>query len=241
MLTSEDRCWLQMFVDQSNRLSRCKFFEKGKPRLALGLGDNQAKAFVPERHEFIEMLVILRPFIMEEDSISFNKIVGIVRKCANNSTPMPNLETLNSVHQRFNVYKERNKTSKYQKNYSTHISSNPDITFDLEERTIFNLIDLIINGYYFHSDLEKQREIIVLLREQQGRWTSLLEEDLTDNTLFIIRERVREAFKYRFYSIAIGIADCVFELSAFVKDLFGYPLDEKLCRESQLLYDFLDI
>lgn len=241
-LNSEDKHKLQMFINQANRLSFCKFFKDGKPKMALALGDDRTKAIVPERQDFIEMLIILRPFIMSDDDIYFNKIVSKVRSCVKNETS--NLKGLNSVHDRFKFYTGEydDRKNKYKKKYSDYISALPDITCDLGERTIFNILKLVMYGYYFHSDLKKQGEIVEFVKEQKQRWLgSLREDDLAEESLLANRERIREAFKFRFYGLTVDIAICVFELKDLIEELFGLPLDEELHQESRILYEFLDI
>jgi hypothetical protein len=99
-----------------------------------------------------------------------------------------------------------------------------------------------MNGYYFHSDLQKQREIINFVKEQKESWLdSLREDDLAEESLIVNRQRIREAFKFRFYGLIIDLASCVLELKDLIKEQFGLPLDEELYQESQILYDFLDI
>jgi len=238
-LNSEDRKKFQMFIDQADRLSSCKFFKDGKPKMAFCLGEQLTRAIVPERQDFIEMLTILRPFIMDDDDIFFNRIVRKIRTYIEDASI---LDRLTSVHERFKFYKDDKNSAKYQKKYSSYISPFDEITCDLGNRTIFNILNLVMNGYYFHSDLGKRKEIINFVKEQENRWLgSLKEDDLAEESLNVIRERIREAFKFRFYRLMSDIANCVFELKDLIKELFCFPLDEELHQESQILYDFLDI
>jgi hypothetical protein len=99
-----------------------------------------------------------------------------------------------------------------------------------------------MNGYYFHSDPEKQKELIDFVKEQKKRWLgSFRDEDLAEKSLIVNCERIRKAFKFRFYGLIIDLANCVFELKDLIEDLFGLPVDKKLYQESQMLYDFLNI
>lgn len=243
-LKSEDRKNLQMFINQADRLSFCNFFKNGKPKMALTLGDESTMAIVPERQDFIEMLTILRPIIMDKDVIYFNKIVKKLRNCIDDDSNSV-LDRLNAISAKFKVYKDDKNTAKYQKTYSNYISRYPDITCDLGERTIFNILDLVMNGYYFHSDPEKQKELISFVKEQKKRWLDPLrevrEDDLAEKILIVNRERIREAFKFRFYGLIIGLASCVFELKDLIEEVFGLAIDEDLYQESHILYDFLDI
>jgi hypothetical protein len=100
----------------------------------------------------------------------------------------------------------------------------------------------VINGYYFHSDVEKQKELVEFVKEQKKQWLGSLEiGDLAEESLIVIRGRVRESFKYRLYGLIVDIADCVFNLKKLIEELFGSILDEELHQESKMLYDFLDI
>lgn len=239
-INSEDKKQLQRFINQVERLSLCNFFKNGKPKMALALGDELTKAIVPERQDFIEMLTILRPFIMDDEHIYFNRIAGKVRNYLKGDTSI--LKRLDAVHERFNLYKDGKNSEKYKKKYSDYISPFPDLTCDLGERTIFNILNLVMNGYYFHSDLQKQREIINFVKEQKESWLgSLREDDLAEESLIVNRQRVREAFKFRFYGLIIALASCVLELKDLIEEKFGLPIDEELYQESQILYDFLDI
>ena len=239
-LDLEDKKKLQRFVNRANRLSLCKFFRHGEPRMVLALGNESTKAIVPEREEFIEMLTILRPFIMKDDDIFFNETVKKVRTRAGQDES--SLDRLNSVCDKFNFYRDDKKTNKYRKKYSDYVSPFSALTRDFGERTIFDILDLVMNGYYFHSDLGKQRKLIDFVKEQTNRWQgSLSEDDLAKKALIINRERVREAFKYEFYELVIKMANCVLELKDLTKELFDLPLDEELYQESQVLYEFLDI
>ncbi|MBD2099594.1 hypothetical protein [Leptolyngbya sp. FACHB-261] len=241
-LNPEDKKKIQMFINQANRLALCKFLKNGQPRMALALGDESTKAIVPERQEFIEMLTILRPFIMDKDDVFFSKIVDKVRRRA--SQDESSLNCLNSVHEKFKFYKggyDEN-PNKYQKKHSNYISPFSDMTFDLGEQTIFNILNLVMNGYYFHSDLEKQRKIIDLIKEQKNKWIgSLSEDDLVEGGFSVNRERMREASKFRFYRLITDVVSCVLELRSLIEKLFDLPLDKELQQEAQILYDFLDI
>ncbi|MCP6758946.1 MAG: hypothetical protein NHB32_09310 [Fischerella sp. CENA71] len=186
------------------------------------------------------MLTILRPFIMKGD-ISFdtiNKKLGEVITFTGEDT-----SRLKSIYDEFKFYtgKYANST-KYKNLYNNYISQHSDGICNLGNKTIFELIDLVINGYYFHSDLEKQKEIIDFVKEHKNKWLGLLREDeLSEEDVIVIRERIRETFKFRFYELIIGITNCVFELKYLIEELFGLPLDEELHQESRILYDFLDI
>lgn len=242
-LALEDKSNLQMFTNQADRLSFCNFFKNGKHKMALALGDESTKAIVPERQDFIEMLTILRPIIMDNDVIYFNKIVNKVRDYIDDDSKSI-LDRLNTVSDKFKfyIYKDGQNTTKYQEKYSSYISDFPDITCDFGELTVFNILDLVMNGYYFHSDPKKQKELIKFVKKQKKRWVDpLKEEDLAEKSLIVNRERIREAFKFMFYGLIIDLASCVFELKDLIEELFGLPLDEELYQESQILYDFLDI
>lgn len=207
--------------------------------MALCLGDQLTRAIVPERQNFIEMLTILRPFIMDDEDIFFNRTVSKIRTYIEEASI---LDRLTSVHERFKFYKDDKNSVKYQKKYSSYIFPFDEIRCNLGNRTIFNILNLVMNGYYFHSDLGKRKEIINFVKEQKKTWIgSLKEDDLAEESLKANREMIREAFKYRFYGLIIDIANCVFELKDLIKELFGFPLDEELHQESQILYDFLDI
>ncbi|NJR40288.1 MAG: hypothetical protein HC781_17505 [Leptolyngbyaceae cyanobacterium CSU_1_4] len=166
-LDLEDKKKLQRYVNRANRLSLCKFFKNGKPKMVLGLGNESTKAIVPEREEFIEMLTILRPFIMDKEDIFLNKIVGKVRRLARQDEPI--LNRLDSIHNEFKFYKENCDKSpdKYREKYFDYVSPFSALTCDFGERTIFHVLDLVMNGYYFHSDLEKQRKLIDFVKEQK--------------------------------------------------------------------------
>ncbi|MBD1869293.1 hypothetical protein H6F95_18705 [Cyanobacteria bacterium FACHB-471] len=241
-LNLEDKRKLQMFVNQADRLSFCKFFETNKSGMALALGDELTEAIVPERQEFIEMLTILRPFLMQDEEINIGKIVSRVRQCARQDEQV--LNRLNSINDKFKFYKGDydNKAIKYRNKYFHYISPYPDVTCDLGQRTVFNILNSIMNGYYFHSDLEKQTEIASFVKEQANRWLgSQSEDDLTEKDLTVTRERVREAFKFRFYGLTTDIAGCVLELKNLIEELFTLPLDEELHQKSQILYEFLSL
>jgi len=240
-LTLEEKKNLQRFINQADRLSFCNFFKNGKPPMALLLGDESTRAIVPERQDFIEMLTILRPTIMDNDVIYLNKIVKKVRSQIDDDSKLI-LDRLNAISDKFNFYTCRKNTAKYHEKYSNYISRYPDITCDIGEQTIFNILDLVMNGYYFHSDPEKQKELINFVKEHKKRWLgSLREEDLAEKSLIVNRERIRETFKFRFYALIRGLANCMFELKDLIEELFDLPLDEELYQESQILYDLLDI
>ncbi len=239
-LSLEDKKKLQTFANQAQRLSLCKFFENGKRKRLLMLGDQSTKAIVAERQVLIEMLTILRPFIMHKEYISFNTIVSIVRKCIADDTLI--IDRLKSVQDEFNFYKENKNSNGYQKKYSNYISQSPDITCDFGNKTIFEIIDLVINGYYFHSDLGKQKEIINFVKEQQQRWLyPLKEDDLSEKDLILNNETIREAFKFRFEKLVEDIANCIFALKDLIEEVFGLPLDKELEQQWRMLYDFFDI
>jgi hypothetical protein len=239
-LNLEDKQKFQMFINQATRLSSCKFFKNGNPKRALGFDDGETKAIVPERQEFIEAITILRPFIMDNDDVFFNKIVHRIRKYVDGSESSS--ERLNVISNEFKFYREAQYSDKYQRNYSRYISNYSDTTCDFGEQTIFKILDLVINGYYFHSDVEKQKELVEFVKEQKKQWLGSLEiGDLAEESLIVIRGRVRESFKYRLYGLIVDIADCVFNLKKLIEELFGSILDEELHQESKMLYDFLDI
>lgn len=208
--------------------------------MALALGDELTKAIVPERQDFIEMLTILRPFIMDQEDVFFNRIAGKIRICIEDDTSI--MSRLKEVQTKFNFHKYNENYEKYKKKYVDYISPFPDLTCDLGERTIFNILNLVMNGYYFHLELQKQREIINFVKEQKERWLgSLREDDLAEESLIVNRQRIREAFKFRFYGLIIELASCVLELKDLIEDKFGLPIDEELYQESQILSEFFDI
>lgn len=219
--------------------------------MPLAIGDEFIEVIAPERQEFIEMLTILRPFTMDGDDVFLSKIVRIVRGQIEKDESSPN--RLNSVHDKFKLYttsKYDKSSTKYQKKYSKHvikkgtlnISNFYDVIWDLGEQTVFRIYDLVINGYYFHSDLAKQREIVDSIKEQARSWLgSSSEDDLVEEFLTANREMIRGSFKFRFYELIIDIANCVLELKDLIEELFVFPLNEKLHQESQILHDFLDL
>lgn len=241
-LDSEAKRKLQAFVSQADRLSSCKFFKNGKPDLTLALGDEFTKALVPEREEFIAMLTTLRPFTNNGDSLFLNKVVGAVRRLA--ELDASSLNRLNSVSDKFKFYKGDydQKSSKYQQKYSKYVYPFSDMTCDFGERTISHILNLIVNGYYFHFDIEKQREFVDFLKEQQKKWIDPYSEtDLASEQLTVVRQRVRETFKFRFYELIIALASCVLELKNLIQEFFDFPLDEELRSELQISQEFLDI
>jgi len=130
-LNLEDRKDIQMFINQANMLSSCNFLKEGKPKMALAFGDQLTRAIVPERQDFIEMLTILRPFIMNDGRIFFNKIVIKLRHCVDGYEQIQT--SLNSIHDQFKFYKGEydGNSKKYKKKYSKYISQFSDITCDI--------------------------------------------------------------------------------------------------------------
>jgi hypothetical protein len=237
-LSDEER--IQSFINQAGRLSSCEFFKNGEPKLLLGFGSSVTKAIVPEQQEFKEMLMILRPFLMDKEEIFFNRIVPVVKQQVLSDTAR--LKELGLIHDKFKFYTGAydSQISKYQKKYKMYVSPYPDITCNFGEKTIHNMLNLVINGYYFHSDSEKQDELVKVVREQQQRWLgSLKQEDVEEEILRITRETVRETFKFRLYRLVIEVASCIFELKKIVEGNFNLPLHEETQQKSQVLYDFL--
>jgi hypothetical protein len=238
-LSDEER--IQAFINQASRLSSCKFFRNGKPKLLLGFGSSVTKAIVPEQQEFKEMLMVLRPFLMDKEEIFFHKIEPIVKKQILNDTT--SLKELGLIYNKFIFYTGAydNEIPKYQKKYKMYVSPYPDITCDFGKKTIHNMLDLVINGYYFHFDPKKQEELVnFFVTEQQQRWLgSLKQEEIEGEILRMTRETVREAFKFRLYKLVIEIASCIFELKKIVEDNFNLPLHEEAQQKSQILHDFL--